>query len=221
MNMKIRLLKKMSLFMVLVISILTFQPTIASKADEMVLPVMFDTYVDELDPGGNFNDSPLPLQLGASPNGFNCLFLFDAEGFAGTTISSAILTIYILNAPGPCEADVLEIVDSWDPMTVTWNTQPAYAPRAPFSIPPGASYPLVVEDITPIFVAWAEGSPNYGLAIWSMIGTAEIASIESGPPGAEAFITVTYTIPEIAQFLLPVLIASVIVIGLKTSKKQK
>ena len=43
--MKIKFLHKMFLFLILVISIFTLQPTRATVADEMEIPVFADTYV--------------------------------------------------------------------------------------------------------------------------------------------------------------------------------
>lgn len=222
MKMKSKMIKKIFLFSILIFTLLSLQPTIAAKTDETQLPVLIDTFIDEYDPLGNYNLFPGPLIIVSPPGESRSLLLFDVGGLVGTTISSAILNCYVVSSPTGCTASINQIMTMWDPDFVTWDVQPMTLPPFPdqLIIGPGSDYWATV-DITPLVMDWALGSENFGLMINSLLAIAELSSIEFMPIFA-AYISVTYTIPEInTLFITPIMITLISIIGFKVQKKQK
>ncbi|MEV4106050.1 DNRLRE domain-containing protein [Nonomuraea sp. NPDC049695] len=140
---------------------------------------VFDTYVTNAAATGNFADS-WKLPVGKTSAGLNRALLYfgaaDADVLPiGTRIDQAKLELYFDQALGESAAVTLaahEITDdswTWDPLSVSWNNQPAFAATAASTVTRNVNELSRWHsfDVTAMVNAWysSAGAPMGGILI--------------------------------------------------------
>lgn len=137
------------------------------------------------------------------------------DNLAGATVTSATFH-YTYNFikrqnTGDNFAAVLA-PDPWDEATTTWNNYNAATVWDRISYPPHAYIQLsggdgtsASLDVTAHVQAWANGTPNYGLYVYSTAGANSVYIYSSNSPNSayHPSLEITYTpVPEPASFIL-------------------
>ena len=153
----------------------TATPTSTTSPPPTTFITTGDTYVDQNNPTSNYGSQYFMKvgSFGGTPN--RGLFKFDLAAIpAGTNISQATLSTYffLCNTSGTTtNLTAYRISGSWDELTATWNTQPAYAEAygsAAFTV---CSTGWKSTDVTALVQAWVNGTyPNYGILLRSPEG---------------------------------------------------
>ncbi len=137
-----------------------------------------DNLLLEDSPGTNFRDSH--INIGANATGRDRgLLAFDVSEFADSSLQSATLRLWVED--GPCRfswdstdcgyqlvIEVHEILDPWDPSSVTWDTQPDFDLSAASSTSVSSDQSWVDLDVTDVVQGWLEDDArNNGLLLKS------------------------------------------------------
>ena len=134
-----------------------------------------DTYVDQNNATGNYG-SNFMMKVGSYSGSANrALIKFDLAAIpAGTNINQATLRVYYFVCALPGTTTTLtayRISESWDEMTATWNTQPAYAEAYGSASFVSCNTDWKSFDVTALVQAWVNGTySNYGILLRSPEG---------------------------------------------------
>ncbi len=175
--------------------ILGMPPLYMAQAVTVTLYPTYDTDVDESAPDYN-NDVGTQLYLIDPSNGeARPLIQFDTSSLSGTTIEEATLWIYISSVDGNAGyVYVHRNWDSWTSSTVTWNTRPDFDPIWYGTYELTLSTGWVSTNITYLVQLWADGSPDYGIALRALSGTGIHNYIDSIESSNDPYISVDYSI---------------------------
>lgn len=116
----------------------------------------------------NYRDSH--INIGANATGRDRgLLLFDVSNYPDSSLQSATLSVWVED--GPCRfswdstdcgyeltIEVHEVLQSWNPSTVTWDTQPDFDPTVESSTSFSSDQSWVSFDVTDVVQAWLDDS---------------------------------------------------------------
>jgi hypothetical protein len=196
-------------------SLAAFSLGVASSASASTISLFTDkdAEINTGNPSGNYGNYDSVIVYWGTPRSIG-LLEFDLSSFAvGTSIDSAILSLYHrYNAQTNATYSVFRITSPWTESTVTFNTAPTFDPVAVASLTFSGAYGTFrTWDVTSVVQGWVSGSyANYGLWIEEIPvqGTASAYFSSSDMPGTafDPRLTVNSTTaavaPEPASMLL-------------------
>ncbi|MCG2769767.1 MAG: DNRLRE domain-containing protein, partial [Anaerolineae bacterium] len=133
-----------------------------------------DTYVNSMQPNDNYGTSPelyASNSMGQNESAIQrTLLYFDLSALPGDAqINSADLQLLLADANGLPNATMsaYAILDHWDELAATWNTQPTWDSSVVVHAPVGLGTPGIVSwDVREILRVWLDGSlENHGLVL--------------------------------------------------------
>ena len=133
-----------------------------------------DTYINDGLPNDNFGTSPelyASNSMGQNESMIQRILLyFDLSAMPGDAqINSAELQLLLTNADGLPNATMsaYAVLDQWDELAATWNTQPTWNSSVVVHAPVGLGTPGIVSwDVREILRVWLDGSlENHGLVL--------------------------------------------------------
>jgi len=136
-------------------------------ADIVDLAPTDDAHVWLYEPNSNVGYST-NLTVGYISGWANTLMKFDLSAYAGATINSAVIRIYVWDLWGTVPTDQIYIgwnLADWDESTVTWNNNPNFNQFALLTAPSAIGWWEI--DVTDLVQLFANGTyPNYGFQIY-------------------------------------------------------
>jgi hypothetical protein len=166
--------RRLALFVALLAS-----SQVAVAADPIVVASGDDTavyrFLPDLARGTYTTLYAFTLEDAGQPHDFRTFVRFDPlPNLAGACVESATAYVYYAfdssgfgtgeNVPGTLTCE--PILEPWSGATATWNNQPSTG--EPTGTVTGiTSFGYLACDVTPTAQAWADGSPNYGVALSS------------------------------------------------------
>ncbi len=152
-------------YLVLII-ILTIIAPVFSSADQVFLNPTDDAYVWEFYPDNNYGNED-SIYAGYYNGCINALLEFDLSSYAGATINSANLRLYVYDSVGAFPTDQIMITRNdadWDEGSATWNNKPGFAEFTNITAP--GTYDWWETDVTNWVQDIIDGTdPNYGFQI--------------------------------------------------------
>jgi hypothetical protein len=109
-------------------------------------------YIMETSPDENLSASAY-MTVASTPARTDVLILFDTTGFTWP-VTSAVLRLYVTSTIDTAGLTLSKLQHTFNPVTVTWNTQPTYVTSetlSSFSIAPGNATGWVDLDVTDLF----------------------------------------------------------------------
>lgn len=157
------------------------------------------TFVASGEPNTNYSFYPL-LNIGADPNFQNCtgLLKIPLPQLSVPTVDSARLNLAVITKSGtnPSPIVVNRVTSDYDTNTVTYTTQPPFAPtQYHYDVGTADLYTTIHIDITGLVNEWLDGSQNFGIALANSDGISEV-QFATNNIGYEPYfptLTITYT----------------------------
>ena len=151
------------------IVILAVVAPINARADTATLNPTDDASIAQGYPDTNYgSDGSLNVGYHSSFGWGNVLIKFDLSSYAGATVTSANLRLYVYELLGDIPAGGIynaRNVADWDEGSVTWNNSPGLTDDTPVSAPSTSGW--WVNDVTSWVQAYVNGTyDNYGFQIF-------------------------------------------------------
>ena len=162
--------------LIIAFSLVAIRPCLV--ADTITLDGVADSTVRQ---GGGLADSNLSgnLRFRSDDTGGTddrrTFLKFDSANLSGLSspqIASAVIRLYVDRVDGDGVVTVASVLADWSETMITWNNMPATgAVLASRSFSSAEEGTVVSIDITSQVKAWADGNPNYGLALLPNAGS--------------------------------------------------
>ncbi len=175
-------------------------PTLLFPSIPVTLTANADAYVLSSTPSTNYGLVPTVYAGTLSTgNTGRALFAFDLSGIpAGATVLTATFQAYLAETsatPPTLDVELKQVNTPWGELTVNWNTQPSTTSIGKIT-GIGVSQAYYDWEVTSLTQAWVDGTPNYGVALWSadelILGWRGFASRESSSLPYPARLLIVY-----------------------------